>query len=755
MFVWRPNRLWGLSWRRLLVGYLLAALLAGAACSGDDEGDEEFTAPPTATPGQGAAAPTATATPAGTGGIGLPTATFALADRDQGLPSIITQADVLFTDLAAGQPAFEVDVEGEYANEPVVSIIPVGEGPSREELLRGNLAWLASQGYGTLELMVVEGFGAVYLRSEVLPSLRHPGFDYDGQYDGGPEEGDLAVEEEAARQRFYSLGDLLPVIVQEAHSQGLRVMANVESLAHIINRAAGSGIGGGEESQLIAGNLPPPTVEQVLGFVDEVLATGVDAVSAEAFTPDYDEAIARHLRAKGTSYVLTGAGLGDVWTGYYYSLYPTDFSTRNAYNFLYSDDSLLGTTNGSIFARARARARARAMDRAPETAVAVGAYNPLPCDTSLALGDVFSRQREDPEAPPIDEAAPNLPDGTPVENCATALWRNLLLVAARRHGVSNILLTADLPASAATVARPGVGQDILARIAAHPAPGESLPIANVVIDLPEFGEEDGYSNDDFFESVSLAVVGLVDDALQAAGYQTVLTYDRPWDGGAVALTYIITAGGNEDTGDGVGMGPPYWRNAQALDAEILALLDAETHPRPVFIHPVFGVPEAGGWGKVRSQFGLPSRFEYMNPALSQDADYHTSLLTSFHVIAEGDVLEGVPQQPVTPPLGQVLGHTVALHPYGDVIGLGQAANVVRPSEVAAARVVASGPLLVPVGDGRLQQEIAPYLVTDGEGRFLWLINQLHHEAFTFIEGQSVARATGDVPVLAAPAEAHV
>ena len=103
----------------------------------------------------------------------------------------------------------------------------------------------------------------------------------------------------------------------------------------------------------------------------------------------------------------------------------------------------------------------------------------------------------------------------------------------------------------------------------------------------------------------------------------------------------------------------------------------------------------------------------------------------------------------------MLGHTVELRPYGDVIGLGQAANVVRPGEVVAARIAASGPLLVSNTSGRLQQETAPYLVTDGEGRFLWLINQLHHEAFTVIVGQSVARATGGVPVLVAPAKAHV
>ena len=47
------------------------------------------------------------------------------------------------------------------------------------------------------------------------------------------------------------------------------------------------------------------------------------------------------------------------------------------------------------------------------------------------------------------------------------------------------------------------------------------------------------------------------------------------------------------------------------------------------------------------------------------------------------------------------------------------------------------------------------MATDGKGRFLWLVNQLHHEAFTYIMGQAVAKATDNPAVLAEPATARV
>ena len=64
-------------------------------------------------------------------------------------------------------------------------------------------------------------------------------------------------------------------------------------------------------------------------------------------------------------------------------------------------------------------------------------------------------------------------------------------------------------------------------------------------------------------------------------------------------------------------------------------------------------------------------------------------------------------------------------------------------------------MLVPTSNGARKERAAPYLVTDGQGNYLWLINQLHHEAFPFIVGQAIAEATGLHAVLAKPTKAHV
>jgi hypothetical protein len=659
-------------------------------------------------------------------------------------------ADVLFMDLAIGKLAFEVDIDAEFSNEPEASIVPIEGGRRLEETVRSNIRWLADQGYTSLEIFAVEGFGTLYLRSRVLEPMRHKGFDYDSQYQGDPNDGELVVPEEEAKQRYYSVGDVLPTVIREAHALGLTVTANIESLAHIINRATSSGIGGGSDSLIISGNLPVPTVKNVLAFVDEVIGTGADAISAEAYSEEYDRAIAEHLQARGVPYVHAGADLGTMWSGYYYSFYPDDPQVQKVYTFLHTYDSVLGTTNGTIFARARA------VSPRPKTAVVVGAYNPLPCNTSISIADLYSLQRSDPDAPPIDEESPSLADGTAVENCATGPWKNLLLVAARRQGVNRIWLTADLKASLEATSRAGIGREILERIASHPAPGTPLPVANIVVDIPEYTADDSYGDAmEFFEAVSVVLVGLVDDALQAAGYQTVLTYDRPWDGGTPVLTYILTAGGNEDTGDGNGMGPPYWSSAQVMQSELLGLIDPKLHPGPVIIHPVFGVPDVGSWQDIRRKFGLPGRFAYRNPTLSQYEGYHMSLLTSFPVTPEGEVTDGLPQEPIIPDSGLVLGHTMHLRPYTDFYGLGQVANLVGLDELPQGSIVAAGPLLVPGSNGDRREENAPYMVTDGQGRFLWLINQLHHEAFTYIIGQAIAQATGRSAVLAEPAAAHV
>ena len=150
-------------------------------------------------------------------------------------------------------------------------------------MILANLDWLVERGYTEpIEVYGVDGDGTVYFDSALLTSHKHDGFDYNSQYDGSPEDDELKMDEEEARGCYFSVGPLLPFIMDEAHSRGLKVAVLIETLAHIINRSGESGIG--SEGLSISGNLPSLSVNQVLTFVDEVLATGADAISSEAFS---------------------------------------------------------------------------------------------------------------------------------------------------------------------------------------------------------------------------------------------------------------------------------------------------------------------------------------------------------------------------------------------------------------------------------------------------------------------------------------
>ena len=129
------------------------------------------------------------------------------------------------------------------------------------------------------------------------------------------------------------------MVMDEAHRLEMKVAALIESLAHIINLANEEGIGSSGLS--ISGNLPPLTIDQTLVFVDEVLATGADAISSEAFSSEYDTAIADHLAAKGVPYMRTGADVGTVWQGYYYSFYPDQKEVKDTYTYVHSNDACL------------------------------------------------------------------------------------------------------------------------------------------------------------------------------------------------------------------------------------------------------------------------------------------------------------------------------------------------------------------------------------------------------------------------------
>lgn len=716
-----------------MTALLVFSLAIVVACSGDDDDeywDEEFEAPTT----------TSQPTQPNTDSSGGDDATIADSGPGAGQGSssnsggsngvqnsgilIMGLFDVAYTELSTGRVMFELDVQDKFGENPKATLEPVAEIDDVTELIRQNLTWLAEQGYTAIELFAAEGFGTVWLDSPTLQSLRHDGVDYNSQ------PADLDYGE--GYQRYFALGSTFKDAVAIAHELGFSVTANIESVAHIIGRASGEGIGGGDDAIILAGNLPAPTPEQLLKFIDEIIATGVDSISAEAYSSEYEAEIEKHLAAKGVPYLRAGADIGTVWTGYHYSFYPENEQIHDIHNFLYTTDSFIGVANGTIFARARAQ------NPEPELALTVGGYNPLPCDPDKSLADVQI---------PVDVDFPLYVDGSPLDSCATGPWRNLILTAVRKQGVDRIVLAADLAESIRAATTPGVASDIRDRLAAHPAINENLPIANVIYDLPDYGPHDAFTKEDIYEAILFSVSGLIDDALTAAGYQTVLTYDDPFPG--ADLVYIVTVGGGEETWDEGGQGPPYWSNLQNLPSNLVDLLDPTKFAGPVFIHPLLGIPEGGNWDQVRSELGLPPRFAFTNSTIMEG--YGTSLASSFNITSDGEIDDSKPPVKLVTDSAVVFGESVQLVPFGDFYPLGHTLHIANPDEINGSGSLVVAPVNMPGGstqDGVL-------LAGNSDGRFIWLTNQLHHEGFSWIVGQMIAEATGKPALLAAPTQSHV
>ena len=158
-----------------------------------------------------------------------------------GTPTVLSTIDPLLNDLTAEAAAFEVDLVREYGTTPTPSFIYLGTGdqPTLDALLDANLDLFVSKQIEWVDFAVVEGGGLLWFDSPTLTGLVHEGFDYDSQYD---EDDDLLVDEDTAKKRYTVAMDAVPLVIEKAHAKGLKVSLNVESLAHIINGAAVSGV---------------------------------------------------------------------------------------------------------------------------------------------------------------------------------------------------------------------------------------------------------------------------------------------------------------------------------------------------------------------------------------------------------------------------------------------------------------------------------------------------------------------------------
>ncbi len=674
------------------------------------------------------------------------------------LPSFYSTIDPFLFNFNTQTLVFDVDVTGEFGATPLAAVLNMSDfSPATDARIAANIDanfdLLVQKGVEWIEFFAVEGGGLLWLNSPTLLNMTHGSFDYNSQYQNNDPDSDLAVDESTARKRYVVAYNAIPLLIQKAHARGIKVAINVESLAHIINKAEGAGIGGSDTSLNIADNLPAPDLAAFGRFIDEVIDLGPDAVTAEAYSDTYDTELESLLKQAGIPYWHTGPGRGDVWVGYYYSQYPSVAGDLLTYQYLHTHDGQLAMTNGDIYARARAQSPP------VQTSLVVGAYNPLPCNLSLTEFDLYSETRTAGQNW-IDNEVPLRADGAPVQNCAVSLWRNLVLYGVLTQNPDIVQVSADLEPSVGAALDANLLPGMKARVNEHPFRPEPLPVANIILDVPAFDINDGFSNEEYLDLVAITILPLVSDGLEAAGFLTVLTEEQPWTGGEVALTYLITPGGNEDNGDS-GIGAPYWSTPQDIPDGLLSLLTPGVNHHPVFVHPVWGIPDTTNWKQVRTLFGMPAKFSYQNSALSSDISGlgKTSLVSSLLVNVDGDnftdSMNRLLKAPITPAQEIVNGFTVRLPSYLDDL-LGQTANIIQAGEVDDTKVIAQGPMVVsfPDANGNItstEQYKVPYLVGDGNGNFLWTINQLHHEIFTYLLAGNAAESIGMQAPLAAPA----
>jgi hypothetical protein len=155
---------------------------------------------------------------------------------------------------------------------------------------------------------------------------------------------------------------------------------------------------------------------------------------------------------------------------------------------------------------------------------------------------------------------------------------------------------------------------------------------------------------------------------------------------------------------------------------------------------------------------MPDLFAFKNAALA-GPEARTSLVSSRLVDAEleeiADEKGRLLNAPITPETGEVMGYTVRLPAFLDHT-LGQTGNIIGSAEVDEDKIIAQGPMLANTADdagnvSATDRHTVAYLVGDSSGRFLWTINQLHSEAYTYILTTAIADALSMIPPLAAPA----
>jgi len=689
----------------------------------------------------------------------------------------------------------DYDVTSPYGNNPSVQLDVLVPGYTLERNITDNLDFLKERGFTTVTLTLVDGFGELFTDVPILLEKTHEGFDYDSQYEDptDPDSGLIeGLDERTAKQRYFLLADITPFFASEAHKRGLKVDLNIESLAHIINRANETGIGGTQGEMVIAGNLPSPSLDEAALFLEQVKAsilaydpTVTDfTFFEEAYTDDYVAVITETSRRLGVSHRHTGPnvnGDGDVWAGYYYAFYPLSALQMDIYRFLITLSST-PPVESLTFGPARTMNKGRQM--------VVGHYTPWPADPNLGIEDLYdlSRTDEDLGFMPISSNDPVGPDGNPIETRTSGLQKNYMLYALIAERITDYFISVDLDPAFGDLARLNVTTDILPRLNefAHVLK-EPRPLVNVIIDHAVDQGNDRNEGDDAisdFSDVMPAVVQYaisepIMAAISAAGFETWITYGHPLEGHEVDAYWIITAGGDEFVEEEDSTeSPPLWTNADELSDDLLALIDPAQSDKPVIVSTMAGIPNSGNWQPVREIFGIPTGRggtengpAYASVNMMEDAAYQTSLVSSFLTDDQGELIldeNGVDTHlDILPETIDWDGHPVRLRGL-DPSGFGLFANVISPDEIpqenamlASSRADGSDGISIHTlgSDGEsavTTQEKSVYIIRNGmDGTKILIDPNIYHYEMMYPLSNILCDITGRPRTMNRPSLAYV
>jgi len=159
------------------------------------------------------------------------------------LPDLFTSLDPVVFDFSTQQQAFDITILQEFGESPSAELDILTDKTDIKQNIINNLDYLQGQGIKWILFSVLEGSGQLWFESSTLLSLKHSGFDYNSQYLNTTSDSELIVDESQAKKRFVFAYDILAFLLTQAHQRDIKVVANIEALAHIINHSTGQGIG--------------------------------------------------------------------------------------------------------------------------------------------------------------------------------------------------------------------------------------------------------------------------------------------------------------------------------------------------------------------------------------------------------------------------------------------------------------------------------------------------------------------------------